>query len=211
MPHRPTDAATTDGLGPIRWDDAPDALLGFATRDLDTDVTPLPTLLAFAGPEPIAIATLRPFGSGEALQALIELLALLLPVGADRVAVSLPGRAWSTEDPVVPVCEDGDLRTHVLVIVTADANASTCRVEATVHPWERTGGGWAWSAPVPAERPVAPLVDALELLLGARDELDVDDRDDRQLAVQFARVLLLGHQLWLAPAIGDEVQRATLA
>jgi hypothetical protein len=141
----------------------------------------------------------------------VELLALLLPLGADRVAMSLPGRAWSTRDPIVPVVDDVDLRATVLVLLDADACDGPCRIASAVHP-VTAGASWHIDPPLaPEESPQAPLADALRILLDARDELSAPDDGGAALAAQYGRVLLLGHDLVLAPEAALRIGRATAA
>lgn len=196
------------------WDEVPGYLLELAHRDLETAAAPLPSVVAFAGEEPTAIGVLRPFDDGGPVPALIELLALLLPLGVDRLALTLSGRAWSMADPVTPVCEDGDLRQQILVLVQADASTGSCTIDTELRailPQERPAAGWRLSAPLlDGELPEAPLVDALRILLDHRDDLE-EEASDAQLLTQLGRILLLGHALALAPEPTDRLVRSSAA
>jgi len=204
-------ADTDPAKPPRRWRDAPDTMLALAEGDLAADRMPMPSLVAFAGDDALAIATLRPFEEGEVVQALLELLALLLPVGTDRVALALPARVWSLEDPIPPVTADVDLRTRVVLVITADAHGQACQVTTSLHPYEIGEDGCSWLEPVrPDEAPTAPVVAALSLLLDDRDKLVSDaQEDDLRLAAQFGRVLLRGHELALSPALARRLEVAT--
>jgi hypothetical protein len=196
------------------WDEVPGYLLELAHRDLAVSPEPLPSVVAFAGDRPMAVGVLRPFDRGGAVPALIELLALLLPLGVDRLGLTLTGRAWSTEDPVPPVCDDGDLRQPVLVLVTADAShgpcALTCELRA-ILPDAAAAEGWRLSEELSGdELPEAPLVDALRILLEHRDELE-DGTTDQALLTQLGRILLLGHALALAPEPAERLVRSSAA
>jgi hypothetical protein len=196
------------------WDEVPGYLLELAHRDLEMAPAPLPSVVAFAGEEPTAIGVLRPFDAGGPVPALIELLALLLPLGVDRIALTLSGRAWSAADPVVPVCEDGDLRQQVLLLVQADVSTGSCTVDTELRailPDEDPAAGWRLSAPLlDGELPEAPLVDALRILLEHRDDLEAE-ASDQALLTQLGRILLLGHALALAPAPTDRLVRSSAA
>lgn len=192
-----------------RWDDVESELLDLATLDLLSGADPRPTLTAFIGEQPLAMVGLRPFAPGEALQALIEVLALLLPLGADRLAFATPARAWSTEDPIPAVCDDGDLRQRVLLIVIVDGHGQPCRLTTSVHPFSVTGDGPGWQAPLrPDEAPDSPVAAALTVLVDARDDLD-DLGDAGKLAAQFGRVLLLGHDVALSDTVAAELVAAS--
>lgn len=188
-----------------RWSDAVKTLLRLGRADVDAVGVPAPTLLAYDGDGGVAFVELRPFGD-DATSALVEVLSLLLPLGVDRLALSLPGRAWSLEDPIVPVSDDVDLRTPVLVVVTADGHDGPCRTSLELHPFDTGADGTSWGNPVrPDESIVCGVDHVLRVLLDGRDALEVDDL---RLAAQLGRVLLLGHQLALAP---DLVHRLTAA
>jgi hypothetical protein len=196
------------------WDEAPGYLLELANRDLAASPVPLPSVVAFAGDRPMAVGVLRPFDGGGPVPALIELLALLLPLGVDRVALTLTGRAWSAEDPVPPVCDDGDLRQPVLVLVTADASHGPCTLTSELRAIQPDGDaaqGWRLSEALTGdELPEAPLVDALRILLDHRDELE-DGTSDQALLTQLGRILLLGHALVLAPEPAERLVRSSAA
>lgn len=196
------------------WDEVPGYLLEVAHRDLEFSPVPLPSLVAFAGDEPIALGVLRPFDAEGPVPALIELLALLLPLGVDRVGLTLTGRAWSTADPVPPVCDEGDLRQPVLLLVRADASHGPCTVSTELRailPDEDQPAGWCLTDPLTGdELPEAPLVDALQVLLDHRNDLE-GEASERDLVTQLGRILLLGHALALAPEPTDRLVRSTAA
>jgi hypothetical protein len=185
----------------FRFEDAERVLLDLTRTDLELDGRAQPHLLAFAGDRVVALVGVRPFGPGEALQALVELLSLLLPLDVDRLAVSLPGRAWSLQDPIAPVSDDVDLRTPVLLVILADAHHPTkaATVASTLHPFRWTDEGWELDEPYRADDPNDGEVHrALKVLLAERHELAAS-ADAMLLAAQLGRVLLLGHDLVLEP------------
>ena len=194
---------------PHRWESIESELLDLATIDLLTGNDPRPTLAAFIGERPLALVGLRPFAPGEALQALIEVLALLLPLGADRLAFAAPARAWSTEDPIPAVCEDGDLRQRVVLVVLVDGHGQRSQLTTAVHPLVVTDDGPNWQAPLrPQDAPDSPVAAAMTLLVDARDDLD-DLGDAHKVAAQFGRVLLLGHDVALCEVAAADLVAAS--
>ena len=190
------------------WGDAAASLLATAADDLDAGGPPAPTLLAYRGEEPVAVVTLRPFDPGDLLQALLEVLALLLPLGVDRLALSVSGRAWSLDDPIPPVTDGADLRARVLLLTFADAHEGPCHTRVEVHPFETEEDGWCFGPALDLDdtgATDAALDQALTVLLDGREEL-ASSTDDRALAAQLGRVLLLGHLLALSPPTAEHLQ-----
>ena len=168
---------------------------------------PRPHLVGFAGDTAMVLVGLRPFAPGAYAGPLVEALALALPLGADRVSVALPGRAWSLEDPVVPVTDGADLRQRVLTQCTADGHRRD-RPEVTMrlHPFDVATDDdralvWAPSLdPGPGE---GWIPDALATLVGARDRVGGDTGMD-DLVRQLVRLERLGHEVLLPDhAIGS--------
>lgn len=193
------------------WDDIDDHLLAGARSALHAGSTPLPTIAAFVGEEPVAVGVLRPFDERGPLPAVVELLALLLPCEVDRLALLLPGRAWSLQDPVAPVCDAGDLRARVVVVVRADGLERPCATRTrllAVAPSEDGDPPALIDAGVDGTDLEAPVVDALRILLDARDELHAD-ADGAELIAQLGRVLLLGHELALSPQLAERLALAS--
>jgi hypothetical protein len=189
---------------PRSWTDATDTLLAFASDDLDAGGVPLPMLVAFEGDEPHALVTLRPFEPGEMLQALVEILSLLLPLGADRLVCSLPARGPTGTG------HEQELDARYLLLITADGHVGPCRTDLALCPGEPTAQGWRWGQPVPElADPHNPLPAALSVLLDARDELVTGPSGELRLAAQFGRVLLLGHELVVAPRLARRLELAT--
>ncbi len=191
-----------DARPPRSWTDASETLLAFAAQDLDTGGVPLPTLLAFDGDQPHALVTLRPFGPDEVLQALIEVLSLLLPLGADRLACALPARS-----PNGPAHE---LDERHLLLVLADGHLGPCRTDLSLRPGHPTPDGWRWREPREHQPEVdSALPGALSVLLDAREELVTGPSSELRLAAQFGRILLLGHELVVAPRLARRLELAT--
>jgi hypothetical protein len=181
----------------LRFEEAGALLLGLVADDVDAGLPPAPALVAFAGDRPLGFVRLRPVGPGEVVQALLEVLALLLPLGADRVALALPGRGWWTDDPEAAPADGRDRR--VVLLTVADASVAGVPVRTTLHPFTVIAGCCRWQPEVAAGTPDAPVVAALGLLLAARDELAAGADRGVRLAAQFGRALLLGHELVLHP------------
>ena len=196
----------------LPWDEVPDSLLALAACDLDDGSSPQPRLMAHRGAEPLAIATLRPFAPDAVLDPVIELLALLLPLGTDRVAIALPCRLWPLDAsrPVVGDADEIDLRQRGVVVATADGRGGSCEVQAAVHPFTLDDvGEWGWEPPVGSDDdPEARLLDALRVLLDRREELATDPSE---LRPQLERVLLLGHGLALSSGAAAELGVASPA
>lgn len=202
-------------LPPRTWADASPALLAAASEAIDAGRAPEPMLIAFAGEEAQAVVTLRPFGPEEVLRAFVEVLSLLLPLGADRLACALPTHDRPLTDggqppPDAPAIEGGELTSRLLLIITADGHDGSCRTDTAVVPGRWTGEGWRWQEPL-AGGPAAPmpLAPALTVLLDARDDLVTGAGSELRLAAQFGRVLLLGHELAIAPELADRLEVAT--
>jgi hypothetical protein len=204
----------TDGCGvSTTWDDATDRLLALATCDLDDGLPPRPTLTAYAGDEGLAIVGLRPFGPGELLDPLVELAALLLPLGADRFGLAVPGRAWSMDDPIPPVVDEVDLRRTVLTVLLVDGHGRQAPVgEGTLYPYVTGHDGLVrFEDEVAVGWPDGPATDGFLRLVAERDRVLSRRRPRADAVVQFARCLLRGHQVVLAPPVADHLESLTTA
>lgn len=196
------------------WDETTDRLLMLAALDLESGLPPRPTLSAHAGAEAIAIAGLRAFGPGDLLQPLLELCALLLPLGADRFALAVPGRAWSLDDPIPPVVDEVDLRQRTLTVLTLDATrAGPPHAGGSLFPYELgDDGAVRFDAEVEVGWPQGPATDGFRHLVGERHRLRDHGPGRRdQVVVQFARCLLRGHHVVLAPDVADHLEALTVA
>lgn len=196
---------------PPPWSQATDGLLGEATVTLVTGATIGPLLFAYADEEPVATVALRPFPPAGAPQALLEVLALLLPVGVDGVVLRLPGRAWPLDDPCWEDTEV-DLRLPVLLVLRADGRDRPSRCDAALYALHRQDDGTPWWDPLAADVPSDDgLLGLLGGLLDVRAELGGHGDDDLRVPAQLSRVLLLGHAVALAPRLADEIERRTVA
>jgi hypothetical protein len=206
-------ASDPDHLEQPGFEDAEPLLLCLLADDVEDGRGSAPTLLAFAGDRPLGSVRLRPHAPGELVTVLVEVLALVLPVGADRIVLGLPGRAWSTADPITPVADGVDLRQPVAVTVVADAHRGPCRLRIRLHPFDLDEQGrWVWQQEVDLGGHLdAPVVAALQVLLDRRGDVAARATSGGQLAAQFGRVLLLGHEVSLTPPTAEWLLTASAA
>lgn len=189
-----------------RWSDVEEFLIEAAEDDLRATGEVTPCLIACAGDEPLLAAFMRPFERGSHADPMIELLALAMPLGADRLALSMGGRAWSLDDPVAPAVDGvGDLRQRVVCVHLADGTSGSPGVQTLLRPFTIRHGAVEWEGelrPGPAEGWVT---EALAVSVSSAGELRASADE---LAAQAQRCVVLGHQLYLAPA-GDARMPAT--
>lgn len=177
-----------------RWTDVDDLHRWLAELDAPD---PAPHLAAYAAEELLVLVRLRPFAPGAYQGPLVEALALALPMGADRVSLALPGRAWSLDDPVPPVTAGADLRQRVLTQVSVDGHArDRPDVRMALHPFRLDAGahvrGLRWDPTVDPGPGEGWIPDALATLLGARDDFAADGGSDERRR-QVTRLEDLGH------------------
>lgn len=192
------DPAPLDSSDPLtRWDRLDRLHRWYAELDAPD---PRPHLAAFAGDEGLVVIGLRPFAPQGYRGPLVEAMALALPLGADRVSVALPGRAWSLDDPVAPVTDDADLRQRVLTQVAVDGHARVePRVTTRLHPFFASpppASGLTWLDPVDPGPGEGWIPRALATLVEGRGDIRRDARPE-QLARQVVRLHELGHEVLL--------------
>lgn len=193
----------------LTWDLVEPSLLALAANDLDAGRPPLAMLVAFAGPEPLAVVTLRPFPPGGLLQPVIEVLALVIPLGTDRLALSLAGRVWPLDEAQPDAVETDDVTPVVTVTVADGCRNDAATLTTTLHPYEVGASGWRWGDPItPPEAPEGEVPSALVTILDARRDLTAAGRGEAELAAQLGRVLLLGHVVALAPGAAARFELA---
>ena len=198
-----------------RWDEVELDLQVEATLALDEGYAPEPLLVAFDDQEPVAIVGLRPFEADGVLQALVEVLALLLPLGARRVALTLPGRARDVPGSGPTALTAAGTPSALVVVATADAvGDGPTRLRARVLPLAHDGDCWQWQeqGAVDVDADEWDITQALAVLLDAPTPLEAEAAQDRtQLQAQLARCLLLGHVVTLAPPAADRLEPGRLA
>lgn len=188
-----------------QWDEAEEFLLAEACADLEAGATVRPCVVAYQGDRPLFLAFLRP-SRGHCADALIELLALAGALGADRIAVSVSGRAWSLDDPLPPVVAGvGDLRQRVVCIITADGCDGPARVSHTVRPFTVAGDVVHWEPRLEPGAGEGWLQDAVRVTVDGREVLRSDVGEARQ---QARRCVTRGHLLALH---SDVEQRLKIA
>jgi hypothetical protein len=188
------------------WDDVEQLLVGSATDDLSERGEVTPCLVAFAGDDLRVIAFWRPFAKGAYHDPLIELLALAMPLGADRFALSIAGRGWSLDDPIPPVSADADLRQRLLVVELVDATGDEVRHDSVLHPFDLDTGGPRWQDPQRLPGGTGWIGEVLKAAAAAEEPLTTDDAE---IARQARRCVHLGHDLHLPPDIALRLAAAT--
>lgn len=170
---------------------------------------PRPWLLAFESVELLALIGLRPFAPGHYQGPLVEAMALALPIGADRVSVALPARAWSMDDPVPPVTDGVDLRQRVLTQVTVDGSGrSTPLVHTRLHPFRTANGddapGLVFDHAVDPGPGHGWIPEALAALVETRGRVGAGSTAEERRR-QLVRLDQLGHDVLLGPRGRDRV------
>jgi hypothetical protein len=197
------------------WDEVELDLQVEATLALDEGYALQPLLVAFDDHEPVGIVGLRPFEAEGVLQALVEALALLLPLGARRIALTLPGRAREVPDAGPTSLTGTDGEAALVVIASADAvGDGPTRLRARVLPLAHDGDCWQWQEhdAVDVDADEWDITQALAVLLDAPTTLEAESVEDRtKLQAQLARCLLLGHLVTLAPPAADRLEPGRLA
>lgn len=161
--------------------------------DVELGEQPRHRVFGYRGEEPLVVIDLRPFPPGGVQTPMVEAMAGVLALGADRFAAALPGRAWSMDDPVVPVSEDGDLRQRVLMLTTAQPDQ---RVRTWVLPFDLVDDHLTWHDAALDEGACEGWVPyALGVAVEAEWQPDPD-----AAVLQLARCTSLGHHVMLSPA-----------
>jgi hypothetical protein len=197
-----------------RWDEVELDLRVEATLALDGGGAPQPVLAAFRGPEPLGVAGLRPFAHDGLLTALVEIMALLLPLGADRVALALAGRPEPQAGGAVRiVLSDAELAVErgalALLAISVEARGpGPCRLRSRLHPLVREEGRWHWRPDDAADLDArsCEVTSALATLVDGRGTLADEDPAAGRLHHQLARCLLRGHRVALAPGVAARLE-----
>lgn len=199
-----------------RWADIRDVLEHLADSDLRDIGRIPPAMVAFDGDLLLFLSDIRPFPRGGLPDALIELLALALPLGADRIAYSFDGRAWSLHDPIPPVL-DGvvDLRARVHTMLLIDGHRRRePSVTSVVRPYHLAGDVPVWREPFEPEEPSEGWV-TQSTIAGIRQRASLKGCDLAGLRGQAARCERLGHVLrmgvpGMARLVADKIDGETL-
>lgn len=157
-----------------------------------------PRFVAFRGDEPLMIAVLRPFPPHHYDDPLIELSALALPLGADRLVTAFSARAWSVDDPIPPVSREVDLRQQVLLIDRVDGTHAPPRSESLMAPFTVEADGVRWGDVIAHEEAPHWVARALTTLVAGRRMMAAPRREIRKQALRCAD---LGHTVCIAPNV----------
>lgn len=181
------------------WADVERFLLAQAELDLRTTGEVRPCLVAYEQDTQLLVAFVRPFSSGRYVAPLVELLALVGALGADRLALSMSGRVWSLSDPVPPVLEGvGDLRQRVVIVQRTDGHRLPVSTESTLAPFDLTNGQLRWKEKTPLGKPNGWISWALEVAVRERYRLRAPAVE---IAAQVRRCAARGHDLALSDAV----------
>ncbi len=186
-----------------RWEDRRAFFADEARRDLEAGLDVRPCLVAMSQEERLFVAFLRAYEREDALHALIELLALAVLLGADRLALSRSGWARSLHEPVAPVVAgSGDRRQRVLVIEEVDAARDATVTCGVVVPFHLEDGAVRWEAPMAVEEATSAVTAALALAVAGREGPAAGDREIRR---QARRCVRLGHLLGFAEPVFERL------
>ncbi|MGH8884423.1 MAG: hypothetical protein ACRDYX_04485 [Egibacteraceae bacterium] len=187
-----------------QWEEMEGFMIAEAERDLEAGDEIRPCFTAFAGENPLVLAFLRPFPKGGYHDPLIELIALAAPLDADRLKLSISGRAWSMNDPIPPVDPDlGDLRQRVLQIESVDGAAGRSRRSSALHPYDVVDGTVRWGETMRLGGGEGWIPGALEIAVRKRRRLRAPLDEIRK---QAERCVILGHLVALGPTVVDRLQ-----
>lgn len=174
----------------VGWEGRRAFLLEEARDDLERGEDVRPRLVAWRGENPLLVAYLRAFRRGGHIDALVEVLSVAVPLGADRLAMSVGGRAWSLRDPVPPVIEGvGDLRQRVVCVEQVDGSSRRTVMETMAVPYTLDGGRRVtWLPPVDAEDTISRVATALAAALHHRARFAAPIERVRERAVSCVEV-----------------------
>lgn len=186
------------------WSRLDDFARDLAAVDVRLEGAVRPALYGFRGDTMLAGVELRPHPAGGYQAPMVEALALLVPLGADRLAFLGSGRAWSLDDPVPPVSGAGDLRQRVAMLVAVDSHRRPAPASRSVlMPYSLDAGEPEWDEPVHIDEAAeGPIAGMLELALQGEFAASVDT-DPLTVGRQALRLARLDHGLQLPGEGGD--------
>jgi hypothetical protein len=189
----------------LAWDEMERFMIAEAERDLAAGADVRPCFTAFAGQTPLVLAFVRPFPKGGYQQPLIELLALAAPLAADRLKLTITGRAWSMLDPIPPVDPQlGDLRQRVLVITSVDAHAGHSRSWSVLLPFDAADGTVTWGKRTHTTSGEGWIPHAFQKAVHMRRAFRGASIAD--LRAQATRCAALGHLVALGPTVAGRLK-----
>jgi hypothetical protein len=179
-------------------------MLDLALTDLEAGTDVLPTMVAFDGDQPLFLATLRPFLKGDYHDPVIEISSLASCLGADRLLLSLSGRAWSTQDPIPPVLGEGaDLRQRVITLHAADAYRRPVAVRTTIVPFDID----PYDGSVSTGQTISDLGGEGFIPLALRAAVADPQSSVEEVGLQMMRCEALGHRIAWSRQIAPFVRR----
>lgn len=185
------------------WQGVDHVLLEQAELDLVVDDHVRPCLVALRGDDLLFVAFMRPFPPHGYHQPLLELFALASPLDADRLALSLSGRAWSLDDPIPPVVDGvGDLRERVMVIHRVDGHVSPLRNETVLRPFTVEGGRVQWGEALEPGPGEGWICGAMEAVVKRRHEVNGSLEGIRKQALRCSR---RGHLVGFSPPVAEKL------
>jgi len=187
-----------------QWEGRRAFLLDEARDDLERGEEVRPCLVAWRGDRPLLVAYLRPYRRGGLVDALVEVLSVAVPLGADRLALSVSGRAWSLRDPVPAVIDGvGDLRQRVVVLEQVDGTSGRIAMETLAVPFRLDDRGRVtWLPPVDGEETISRASTALAASIHHRGRFAAEPDRVRRRALA---CVAAGHLLALAAPVHDEL------
>lgn len=172
-----------------------DLARNFCEFDVELGEEPRHRLAAYRDEDVLALVDLRPFPRGGIESPMVEAMAGVMALGANRFGAALPGRAWSMDDPIPPVTGDADLRQRVLSLTTATAEDG---VRCWLVPFDLGDDGLIWQEAVLGDDP-GPVEGWVPHALRVAAEAPWDPEPEAA-SEQLARCTALGHHVMLAPA-----------
>lgn len=184
-----------------QWDTQSDLLTTLAVHDLEQGGEVKPSCVAFQGEQAVFLTTLRPFTTGGHHQPVLEVLAVAVGLGVNRLMISLAGRAWSMDDPIPPVSEDGDLRQPVITIHSVDGSTTPPLSLNRLRAYDCLEGGEVRVGELICEATALGFIpSALAMAVAQSTPVPVPGTDEAAgLIAQIARCERLGHRFaWAA-------------
>lgn len=197
-----TDRGAGSGKG---WKDVGALFRSCAESDLLAHGEVDPAIGAFDGEELQFLAWLRPFGKGHHGRPLLELSALAVLLGANRMVVSMGARAWSMDDPVPPVIEDADLRQRVVAMTFVDGSDGGDRLWSELSPFDLRDGEVVWQPTVHLDEGEGMVG---ELLRRSVVEARAQSQDAGAVRRQLRRVARRGHSVYLSEPLAHRLGEA---
>jgi hypothetical protein len=176
------------------WHEVEDWLRDVAHEDVLETGGIRPTLVAFAGARPLLMARWRAFERGGGHAALIELLTLAMPMGADRLAVSIGGNGWSyARERSTDWPYPRDDRRQILMTAVVDGTTAGGRPRCTLTPFEHRDSTVQWGDPLVSDEVEGWLVDMLSTPHEAVPSVPATVED---LTATAMRCIAQGHELY---------------